>query len=102
MQPARVVTLDHEGRPLALLLRPERLGRDLRVALAAVLAETHSGSFADRGLALARSRRLLLLARGRALLLRRLHRLAERLHQVDHLTTGVLRGLGQRLALRLL
>ena len=80
---------------LPRLLRAERLGRLLGVALAAVLAEAHLGSFTRLG-------GLLLRAAAVSLLLRRGDRLAQRLHQVDDLAALLLCRLGQRLALRLL
>src|SRR5205823_6215006 len=77
----RDVALDHEDRLLRALLRPERLGGRLRIALPAVLAELrHLRSFTCRTAFRARLPLLLLL-----LLLRALHGLAEGLHQVDHL-----------------
>src|SRR5207237_195754 len=73
-----------EGGPLRLAaLRAEGLGRLLGVALAPVLAEAHSGSFAFR----------------RAL--RRRDRLAQSLHQVDDLGLRLLLPLRQRRSLRL-
>ena len=48
MQPPRSVALHDEARPLSRTAVLERLGRALRIALAAIVAERHGRIIADR------------------------------------------------------